>query len=111
MLRMEEELQNLQLHSQRSTPLEPQQGRFQEVGGSGEGGEGNVSSPDSPTGMHIRYRDGQRVNWLEGIIGCLRPVWTIIGKAALSEKQAQSKFGLTFACCICYFQCFISVSL
>lgn len=92
MLRMEEELQNLQLHSQRSTPLEPQQGRFQEGGGSGEGGEGNVSSPDSPTGMHIRYRDGQRVNWLEGIIGCLRPVWTIIGKAALSEKQAHSEF-------------------
>ncbi|XP_063876752.1 mitogen-activated protein kinase kinase kinase 13-B-like isoform X5 [Scylla paramamosain] len=91
MLRMEEELQNLQLHSQRSTPLEPQQGRFHpDAGGAGEGGGGDTSSPDSPTGVHIRYRDGQRVNWLEGIIGCLRPVWTIIGKAALSEKQAQT---------------------
>lgn len=91
MLRMEEELQNLQLHSQRSTPLEPQQGRFHSDAGAGECGGGDTSSPDSPTGMHIRYREGQKVNWLDGIIGCLRPVWTIIGKAALSEKQVQSE--------------------
>ncbi|XP_069195976.1 mitogen-activated protein kinase kinase kinase 13 isoform X3 [Procambarus clarkii] len=83
MLRMEEELHNLQLHSQRSTPLEPPPRLHQE-----EGGED--ISPDSPTGVQVRYRDGQRVNWFEGIIGCLRPVWTIIGKAALSEKQAQT---------------------
>ncbi|XP_069938309.1 mitogen-activated protein kinase kinase kinase 13-A isoform X5 [Cherax quadricarinatus] len=82
MLRMEEELHNLQLHSQRSTPLEPCP-RLQQ-----EGCED--MSPDSPTGVQVRYRDGHRVNWFEGIIGCLRPVWTIIGKAALSEKQAQT---------------------
>lgn len=92
MLRMEEELHHLQLHSQRSTPLEPQQGgRFLQDGGTTNQQDGEVSSPDSPNGVQIRYRDGQRVNWLEGIIGCLRPVWTIIGKAALSEKQAQSE--------------------
>ncbi|XP_069970757.1 mitogen-activated protein kinase kinase kinase 12 isoform X4 [Penaeus vannamei] len=83
MLRMEEELHNLQLHSQRSTPLEPHPRTHH------EGGED--SSPDSPPGgVQITYRDGQRVNWLEGIIGCLRPVWTIIGKAAISEKQQQT---------------------
>ncbi|XP_071515819.1 uncharacterized protein wnd isoform X4 [Panulirus ornatus] len=83
MLRMEEELHNLQLHSQRSTPLEPP-ARLPHEEGCEE------TSPDSPTGVHVRYRDGQRLSWLEGIIGCLRPVWTIIGKTALSEKQAQS---------------------
>nr|XP_053630340.1 uncharacterized protein LOC128687010 [Cherax quadricarinatus] len=88
MLRMEEELHNLQLHSQRSTPLEPCP-RLQQ-----EGCED--MSPDSPTGVQVRYRDGHRVNWFEGIIGCLRPVWTIIGKAALSEKQAQSEFTFFF---------------
>ncbi|XP_066974993.1 mitogen-activated protein kinase kinase kinase 13 isoform X7 [Macrobrachium rosenbergii] len=85
MLRMEEELHNLQLHSQRSTPLEPP-ACLQQDGGEG----GGDTSPDSPNGVQIHYRDGQRINWFEGIIGCLRPVWTILGKAALSEKQSQT---------------------
>ncbi|XP_048515240.1 mitogen-activated protein kinase kinase kinase 12 isoform X1 [Athalia rosae] len=29
--------------------------------------------------------DAQRSGWIEGIFGCLRPVWTIIGKAAVNE--------------------------
>ncbi|XP_076038121.1 uncharacterized protein LOC143023485 isoform X2 [Oratosquilla oratoria] len=103
MLRMEEELNQLHLHSQRSTPMEAPAGKYLqpqqqqqlqiqqgETSGQQQQYEGS-SSPDTPPGgVHVTYRDGQRVPWFEGIIGCLRPVWTIIGKAALSEKQAQT---------------------
>lgn len=84
MLRMEEELLNLQIHSQRSTPMEPLKPEtlIKQVD----------VSPVSPEGVEVGYRHGggqQQINWFEGIIGCLRPVWTSIGKSALIEKQAQ----------------------
>ncbi|XP_015509482.1 mitogen-activated protein kinase kinase kinase 12 isoform X1 [Neodiprion virginianus] len=42
-------------------------------------GSGTKCSPVSGT------LDAQRSGWIEGIFGCLRPVWTIIGKAAVNE--------------------------
>lgn len=30
--------------------------------------------------------DSQRSNWVEGILGCMRPVWTMLSKAAINEK-------------------------
>ena len=39
----------------------------------------DVSSPDSPNGVQINFRD-TKMTWLDGIVGCLRPVLTIMGK-------------------------------
>ncbi|KAG1709720.1 Mitogen-activated protein kinase kinase kinase 12 [Nymphon striatum] len=48
------------------------------------------SSPDNSA--EVTYRNG-RTNtsggWFDGILGCLRPVWTIIGKAAINENKNQ----------------------
>jgi len=30
--------------------------------------------------------DSQRSNWVEGILGCMRPVWSMLSKAAINEK-------------------------
>ncbi|XP_043504154.1 mitogen-activated protein kinase kinase kinase 13 isoform X1 [Polistes fuscatus] len=30
--------------------------------------------------------DAQRSSWVEGILGCMRPVWTMLSKAAVNEK-------------------------
>lgn len=90
MLRMEEELHNLQLHNCKSPPL--QQTQVYDVN---HKPEDDCSSPDSPNGVPVQigYKDSQRsTNWMEGIMGCLRPVWTIIGKAAISEKAVSSKY-------------------
>ena len=35
----------------------------------------------------VAFTGGQRRSLLEGFLGCLRPVWTIIGKATAAEKQ------------------------
>lgn len=31
--------------------------------------------------------DSQRSSWVEGILGCMRPVWTMLSKAAVNEKM------------------------
>lgn len=38
--------------------------------------------------------DPQRSSWVEGILGCMRPVWTMLSKAAVNEKLKahQSKY-------------------
>lgn len=30
--------------------------------------------------------DAQRSSWVEGILGCMRPVWSMLSKAAVNEK-------------------------
>lgn len=30
--------------------------------------------------------DSQRSSWVEGILGCMRPVWTMLSKAAINDK-------------------------
>ena len=54
-----------------------------------------VKSPSSPGGigpngdMDVGYMGG---GFLDGLLGCLRPVWGIIGKATNAElKSTQSK--------------------
>ena len=45
------------------------------------------SSPD--TIPHCSPMVGPvRGGWMDGILGCLRPVWTMIGKAATNEMKA-----------------------
>ncbi|RXG53950.1 Mitogen-activated protein kinase kinase kinase 12 [Armadillidium vulgare] len=89
MLRMEEELQHLQLQSCKSSSLPKIQGTLQTI--TADDSSNGSSSPESPSTipLQVGYKDPQRAsNWMEGIMGCLRPVWTIIGKAAISEKTS-----------------------
>ena len=81
MLRMEEELNNLQIHSsQRSTPQQPT-AQPTVPGDSSKVVDYEGDSPVSPGGMQIGYRgDANKNHWLDGFIGCFRPVLTIIGK-------------------------------
>ncbi|KAJ4431573.1 hypothetical protein ANN_20172 [Periplaneta americana] len=56
-------------------------------------------SPPSP-GVSVDYQDpsaAQRAGWIDGLLGCLRPVWTIIGKAAANEiKGRQDDWEIPF---------------
>ena len=53
------------------------------------------SAPQSPThnanGVDVGYRDGTQRGFFEGLLGCLRPVWTILGKATQAELKQQGK--------------------
>lgn len=69
------------------------------------------SSSNSPTEPHsapvtpahrqerppitVGYRRATQGGFLEGLLGCLRPVWTIIGKATTAELKQQ---GETLTC-------------
>ncbi|PSN48755.1 hypothetical protein C0J52_08925 [Blattella germanica] len=59
-------------------------------------------SPPSP-GVSVDYQDpsaAQRAGWIDGLLGCLRPVWTIIGKAAANEiKGRQGNFQFLMGVC------------
>ena len=39
----------------------------------------------------VGYRRAAQGGFLEGLLGCLRPVWTIIGKATTAELKQQGK--------------------
>lgn len=52
------------------------------------------SAPVTPThnrssSVDVGYRDGTQRGFFDGLLGCLRPVWTIIGKAAAAELKQQ----------------------
>ncbi|CAC5411542.1 unnamed protein product [Mytilus coruscus] len=52
------------------------------------------SAPASTTTHQdeVTYRDGvTERGFFEGLLGCLRPVWTIIGKAAVNELKNEGK--------------------
>ena len=42
--------------------------------------------------VDITYRDGRQRGFFEGLLGCLRPVWSIIGKATQAELKQQGQF-------------------
>ncbi|XP_071791557.1 mitogen-activated protein kinase kinase kinase 13-B-like [Asterias amurensis] len=44
----------------------------------------------------VAFTGGQRRSLLEGFLGCLRPVWTIIGKATTAEKQITDNWEVPF---------------
>lgn len=50
-------------------------------GGGGGGGFGVLHCPPPPVGI----KEG---GWVDGLLGCLKPVWTIIGKATANEIKA-----------------------
>lgn len=54
------------------------------------------SAPATPTHIQegsvgVGYRTGSQRGFIEGLLGCLRPVWTILGKAAAAELKQQSR--------------------
>lgn len=48
--------------------------------------------------------DSQRSSWVEGILGCMRPVWTMLSKAAVNEKMKgnSSMFLTNYLLCSCF---------
>lgn len=54
------------------------------------------SAPATPThnagsSVDVGYRAGSQRGFFQGLLGCLRPVWTILGKAAAAELKPQGK--------------------
>ncbi|KAE8741586.1 hypothetical protein FOCC_FOCC012879 [Frankliniella occidentalis] len=49
--------------------------------------QGN-SSPEDPIPHCAPMMGPVRGGWMDGILGCLRPVWTMIGKASNNEMKA-----------------------
>ncbi|KAK0040512.1 mitogen-activated protein kinase kinase kinase 12, partial [Biomphalaria pfeifferi] len=52
------------------------------------------SAPVTPThnpdgSVDVGYRTGSQRGFFQGLLGCLRPVWTILGKAAAAELKQQ----------------------
>ena len=41
----------------------------------------------------VDYTNTQGGSFFEGLLGCLRPVWTMIGKAAVAEMKQQQGSG------------------
>ncbi|XP_071943176.1 mitogen-activated protein kinase kinase kinase 13-like [Antedon mediterranea] len=48
------------------------------------------------SGVQVSINGNQRRGFLQGLWGCLRPVWTIIGKAAVAEKLARDDWEIPF---------------
>ncbi|KAK3578064.1 hypothetical protein CHS0354_032712 [Potamilus streckersoni] len=56
-----------------------------------------VSPSHNPTGsVNLGYTPGSQRGFFEGLLGCLRPVWTIIGKAAAAELKQQDDWEIPF---------------
>ncbi|CAG5118235.1 unnamed protein product, partial [Candidula unifasciata] len=54
------------------------------------------SAPVTPThnpegSVDVGYRAGSQRGFFQGLLGCLRPVWTILGKAAAAELKQQGR--------------------
>ncbi|XP_012522511.1 mitogen-activated protein kinase kinase kinase 13 isoform X5 [Monomorium pharaonis] len=47
---------------------------------------GNSSDAATKCASGSESIDSQRSSWVEGILGCMRPVWTMLSKAAINEK-------------------------
>ncbi|KAI0211951.1 Mitogen-activated protein kinase kinase kinase 13-A [Lamellibrachia satsuma] len=59
------------------------------------------SAPVTPTAqvagsMNVGYRECRHGGFFEGLLGCLRPMWTIIGKATSTELKQQSSWDIPF---------------
>ena len=102
MLCLEHDLDNLTLHPAANHSLCPASS-----GSSSSSADSSPSpsksAPASPTqqmdsSVEVGYRgeDAQR-GFFEGLLGCLRPVWTIIGKATAAELKNQGQGLINYA--------------
>uniref|UniRef100_T1IM54 Mitogen-activated protein kinase kinase kinase n=1 Tax=Strigamia maritima TaxID=126957 RepID=T1IM54_STRMM len=81
---IEEGIAHLSVHSTRaSSPVTSVQATTSEQCTSDQ-----VASDD----IQVDYREGtpRTGGWFDGLLGCLRPVWTIIGKATVNEIKLQA---------------------
>ncbi|XP_033728080.1 mitogen-activated protein kinase kinase kinase 13-A-like [Pecten maximus] len=46
--------------------------------------------------LEVGYRDAAQRGFFEGLLGCLRPVWSMIGKAAQNELKQQDDWEIPF---------------
>ncbi|XP_067003401.2 mitogen-activated protein kinase kinase kinase 13-A isoform X2 [Anabrus simplex] len=51
----------------------------------------STKHPHTTSGLSVGYQDASATHrgWIDGLLGCLRPVWTIIGKAATNELKGR----------------------
>ena len=66
----------------------------------------DISSKQSQSspGVSVDYQDpseAQHAGWIDGLLGCLRPVWTIIGKAAANEIKGKQGELIKIVDCKC----------
>ncbi|XP_012941530.1 mitogen-activated protein kinase kinase kinase 12 [Aplysia californica] len=59
------------------------------------------SAPATPThnapgSVDVGYRPGSQRGFFQGLLGCLRPVWTILGKAAAADLKQQDDWEIPF---------------
>lgn len=83
MLRLEHDLEHFSVSSQEKTS-------------SSSPSNSPHSAPVSPihdptSSVDVSYREGSQRGFFEGLLGCLRPVWTILGKAAAAELKQQGQ--------------------
>lgn len=43
----------------------------------------------SNNSIEVTYQKAEQKNFFDGLLGCFKPVWTIIGKAGVSELKQQ----------------------
>lgn len=48
------------------------------------------SSGTTQRGQSSGAMETQKSSWMEGILGCMKPVWTLISKPVVSEKMKGS---------------------
>ncbi|XP_021926576.1 mitogen-activated protein kinase kinase kinase 13 isoform X3 [Zootermopsis nevadensis] len=92
---IKEELGQLSLQSSSPKEEPPPEERSDETSHD----DSSKQSPCSP-GVSVGYQDhsaAQHTGWIDGLWGCLRPVWTIIGKATANEiKGHQDDWEIPF---------------
>lgn len=54
----------------------------------------------SSNNLEVNYHKAEQKNFFDGLLGCFKPVWTIIGKAAVSELKQQG-ISVNSTVCMC----------
>lgn len=54
----------------------------------------STSSPEDSPGVSVDYRNGGQKGFFDSLVGCLKPVWTMIGKATAAELKQQGWYKL-----------------
>ncbi|XP_014487102.1 PREDICTED: mitogen-activated protein kinase kinase kinase 12 isoform X1 [Dinoponera quadriceps] len=83
MLCIQEELGQLSAIAGSAAITDPREAQVPNSSHTNSENNSNASDKCSPGSGSL---DSQRSSWVEGILGCMRPVWTMLSKAAVNEK-------------------------
>lgn len=83
MLCIQEELGQLSAIAGSAAITDPREAQLPNSSHNNSENNSNSSDKCSPGSGSL---DSQRSSWVEGILGCMRPVWTMLSKAAVNEK-------------------------